>query len=71
MAVQQKQGADAVGCRTLFSALLSLMVCDILQIPTGCIAPAHSAPPPAAASRPALITLFLAHFAAVLCRIIY
>jgi len=36
-AVQQRKGVDAVGCRTLFSELISMCVFDTLQIPSECI----------------------------------
>jgi hypothetical protein len=36
---QQRQNTDAVKCRTLFSALISMFVFDILKIPGGCITP--------------------------------
>jgi hypothetical protein len=35
--MQQRQNLDAVGCRTIFSGLLSMFVFDILQIPDECI----------------------------------
>ena len=37
VAVQQKQQADAVGCRAFFSGRFIMLVFDILQFPSGCV----------------------------------
>ena len=34
---KERQHDDLAGCRAVFSTLISMFVCDILRIPSGCI----------------------------------